>query len=177
MGSLLPHPPEQEFLVDFYHLPLQRFCPTAAQLAPSDIILSLCSLPLSQHQHLFQARSYQQDPSYLADLCRQTLIFESVIDLVSCFRFIVQDKVVPFTHDMHVALKALSLVESHGSTLHNRWRGPALLHHPFHLLMSLQLTRTVAGHNHPESQEPHASSGGNRLWIWKGPGRKQHWIP
>ncbi len=58
----------------------------------------------------------------------------------------------------------------------------SLLHYPFHPLLCLSLTRTVAGRNHPESQKPHASTRGNcddciRLRIWKGAGSKHHRIP
>ena len=42
-----------------------------------------------------QARSYQQDPSYLADLCRQTLVFETVGELAACLETVVADQVGP----------------------------------------------------------------------------------
>jgi hypothetical protein len=40
-----------------------------------------------------QARTYRQDPSYLADLCRQTLAFETVDELATCLDAIVRDPV------------------------------------------------------------------------------------
>ena len=38
-------------------------------------------------------RSYGQDPSYLVDLCRQTIFFLTPADLCSCLRDIIADPV------------------------------------------------------------------------------------
>ena len=38
-------------------------------------------------------RSYRHDPSYLCDICRQCIVFETMEDLVRCVQQVISDKV------------------------------------------------------------------------------------